>query len=291
MLYRIFRKNILFTALAAVFFGQCQSAQPEAAPAAQALQAGMPVDTIGPKKDSQKSAGSQGADIAEIATGVPQAAVVHPFSIEYLMGKYNPAGRSDFASFGAPYTDKTGMMLRGETFEAFKKMWAAAQKDGISLKIISATRTFDQQKNIWEGKWSRFARETPAAQARALKILEYSAMPGASRHHWGTDIDLNDLNNSAFEDNGKHRKVYDWLSEHAQEYGFCQPYSPKNAQRPNGYNEEKWHWSYLPLARPLLEQYKQKIADENIAGFRGADTAHSLKIVENYVQGINKACQ
>jgi LAS superfamily LD-carboxypeptidase LdcB len=156
------------------------------------------------------------------------------------------------------------------------------------LKIISGTRNFERQKEIWEGKWARFAKDAPAPKDRALKILEYSSMPGSSRHHWGTDIDLNDLNNSSFEKGGKHEKVYQWLAEHAHEYGFCQPYT---AGRPSGYREEKWHWSYTPLSKILLEQYKNNLSDADIKGFKGAETATEIGIVKNYVSGINSACK
>ncbi|MBN8682319.1 MAG: M15 family metallopeptidase [Chitinophagales bacterium] len=206
----------------------------------------------------------------------------------YLLGKFNPAERTDFVTVGAPYSDRAGMQLRQECFEAFKKMYEAAKKDGHTLKIISSTRTFAQQKGIWEGKWQRFAAEAPEAQARALKILEYSSMPGSSRHHWGTDIDLNDLNNPAFEGKGKYAKLYEWLQAHAHEYGFCQPYT---AGRPHGYFEEKWHWSYTPISQKLLEQYRSHLKDEDIQGFIGAETAKSIGIVQHYVLGINDACK
>lgn len=209
-------------------------------------------------------------------------------SADYLLGKFDPAAHPDFVTVGKPWSDKPGMMLRKEAFEAFKKMYAAAEKDGISLKIISSTRNFERQKEIWEGKWARFATEQPDPKKRALKILEYSSMPGSSRHHWGTDIDLNDLNNRTFEKGGVHQKTYDWLSAHAQEYGFCQPYT---AGRPSGYYEEKWHWSYTPLSKPLLEQYKNSLSDADIGGFKGADTAKEIEIVKNYVLGIAPACQ
>lgn len=206
----------------------------------------------------------------------------------YLLGKFNPAARPDFVAVGKPYADRSGMSLRREAFEAFQKMWKAAQKDGISLKIISSTRTFAQQKNIWEGKWARFAADAPDPKARALKILEYSSMPGASRHHWGTDLDLNDLNNPSFESGGKYEKVYRWLAAHAHEYGFCQPYT---AGRPHGYKEEKWHWSYTPLSKPLLEQYEKSVTDAAFSGFQGADTADEIQVVKHYVLGINSACR
>lgn len=208
-------------------------------------------------------------------------------SKEYLLGKFDPATHPDFVRVGKPYSDKPGMMLRKEAFEAFKKMWDSAKKAGVSLKIISSTRNFEQQKNIWEGKWERFSKEVPAPKGRALKILEYSSMPGSSRHHWGTDIDLNDLNNPSFEKGGKHQKVYEWLVAHAQEFGFCQPYT---AGRPHGYQEEKWHWSYTPLSKPLLAQYKASISDTEIQGFLGSDLAPEIGAVKHYVLGINQSC-
>ena len=211
-----------------------------------------------------------------------------PVDIAYLLGKFDPAARKDFVTVGKPYSDKSGMMLRKETFEAFKKMFEAAEKEGIALRIVSATRNFDRQREIWEGKWDRFAKNTPAAKERALKILEYSAMPGASRHHWGTDIDLNDLNNASFEKNGRFEKAYAWLAAHAREYGFCQPYT---AGRPSGYKEEKWHWSYLPLSRLFLEQYKNNVADDRIKGFKGDETAAEIGILKNFVLGINPDCR
>lgn len=226
-----------------------------------------------------------------VAAALTQPAAAPPPAVvdsAYLLGKFDPLSHPDFVAVGKPWSDKPGMYLRKETFEAFKKMFDAAGKEGIALNIISGTRNFQRQKEIWEGKWARFAKATPKAKDRALKILEYSSMPGSSRHHWGTDIDLNDLNNKSFEKGGQHEKMYKWLAVHAHEYGFCQPYT---AGRPTGYREEKWHWSYTPLSRYFLEQYKNTLSEADITGFKGAETATEIGIVKNYVLGINEACK
>ena len=223
---------------------------------------------------------------ASVSAATP--AMQDTFAREYLLGKFDPATRPDFVQVGKPYSDRTGMMLRKETFEAFQQMYQAAKADGIVLRIISSTRTFSQQKTIWETKWERFAKDAPLPKDRALKILQFSSMPGSSRHHWGTDIDLNDLNNPSFEKGGKYQKVYEWLQTHAHEYGFCQPYT---AGRAHGYQEEKWHWSYTALSRPLLQAYKNKLTDSDIQGFKGAELAPELHTVEYYVGDINTDCQ
>ncbi|CAA6807981.1 MAG: Peptidase M15, partial [uncultured Thiotrichaceae bacterium] len=122
-------------------------------------------------------------------------------AIAFLMGK---AGVEDrFATIASRYASRKGMKLDPKAYEAFKQMHAAAQKDGIKLVIKSATRNFNYQKGIWERKWTgarkvdgqNLSRSMPDHTRRALKILENSSMPGSSRHHWGTDIDLNSFNN------------------------------------------------------------------------------------------------
>jgi LAS superfamily LD-carboxypeptidase LdcB len=216
------------------------------------------------------------------------------FDIDYLLGKFDPATHPDFAKIPLEVTNKENVYLRKEVLEAFVNMRKAAIKDGVSLKIISATRNFQAQKGIWEAKWNgnrlvegenlSVSIKNPAQ--RAIKILRYSSMPGTSRHHWGTDIDINDLTDSYFL-SGKGKKEYEWLVKNAGKYGFCQVYSPKGEQRPQGYEEEKWHWSYIPTSEILLEQYQAKVKPEDIKGFQGAETAQSINVIQNYVLGIN----
>jgi LAS superfamily LD-carboxypeptidase LdcB len=112
-------------------------------------------------------------------------------------------------------------------------------------------------------------------------------MPGTSRHHWGTDIDLNNLNNEYFE-SGEGLKIYQWLTAHAHRFGFCQPYTSKTGGR-TGYEEEKWHWSYTPLSIPLLEEYKKTITLSDLTGFMGSGAAVKLDVIKNYVDGV--ACR
>ncbi len=220
-------------------------------------------------------------------------------SYTYLTGKFDPAEHPHFVKVAATYTDGDPYRLHEETYAAFQKMHAAALSDGVKLIIVSATRNFARQKQIWEAKWrgerllegAEKADEVyPDPAERALAILRYSSMPGTSRHHWGTDVDLNALNNAYF-DAGEGKKIHDWLTAHGPEYGFCQPYSPRGDDRPTGYNEERWHWSYLPLATQLTSYAATELRDRDISGFAGAEAAHRIEVVKNYVLGINPACK
>lgn len=214
--------------------------------------------------------------------------------INYLLGRFDPAKDSRFVVLDSSVARGSALKgyLRKETFLAFQKMSQAAKRDGIRLTIISATRNFDAQKKIWENKWNGKTKVEGKdlttvlnLKERARLIMLYSSMPGTSRHHWGTDMDLNSLDNAYFE-NGEGKKIYDWLTAHASEYGFCQPYTGKSDGR-TGYEEEKWHWSYLPLSKIFLEQYQKEISYSDINGFAGSETAKSLGSIENYVSGVH----
>jgi zinc D-Ala-D-Ala carboxypeptidase len=220
------------------------------------------------------------------------------FDTNYLTGKFDPTKHPDFMMIEPKHTTLDNAYLRKDAYNSFKKMYAEAAKEGIQLTIISATRNFAAQKLIWEGKWrgkikaedgSNLAQKIPDPIQRALKILEYSAMPSTSRHHWGTDMDLINLNNVYFE-KGKGAKAYQWLLLHAATFGFCQPYTQKGAARPTGYNEEKWHWSYQPISQQLTQLYAEKVPYNQINGFLGAETATNIHVINNYVQGISQTC-
>ncbi len=219
-------------------------------------------------------------------------------TIDYVTGKFDPKHEIDFVEIPIKFADRPGQWMRKDAFEAFKKMFESASNDGIKLIIRSAARNFDYQKGIWERKWTGqriLSDGTNASKIedqveRSLKILEYSSMPGSSRHHWGTDIDLNSFDNHWFE-KGEGAKVYQWLSENAHKFGYCQVYCEKGPNRKEGYNEEKWHYSYMPESDEILAFAKENLKIEDIQGFKGDQTAGSVKIIENYILGINSSCK
>jgi len=215
---------------------------------------------------------------------------------DYVMGKYEPNAHQDFTLIRAEHADREGMYVRKEAYEAFQKMYDHALKDGHRLIIRSAARNFNYQKGIWERKWKgetilsdgTKASDISDRKGRAKKILLYSSMPGTSRHHWGTDIDLNSFNNEYFKQ-GAGGKIYDWLKTHAATYGFCQPYTDKASGR-TGYEEERWHWSYQPIAKDLTRYSKEHLSNQMITGFLGDEAAQEIDVVTNYILGISSVC-
>lgn len=201
---------------------------------------------------------------------------------EDLLGHNKPEKDQSFVNLKAPYAFRTDAFLREEVALAFIKMADKAQKEGIQLVVISATRNWKYQKRIWESKWNQL---NGSDLERARQIMYYSSMPGTSRHHWGTDFDLNNLEPLWWEKT-EGQRIYSWLQHNAHEFGFFQPFSDQNKTRLSGYKEEKWHWSYAPLSIPIKRAYNQLVTYNDIQGFEGAHLAQELDVINLFVNGI-----
>jgi LAS superfamily LD-carboxypeptidase LdcB len=158
------------------------------------------------------------------------------------------------------YNDSIPLTLKAG--KAFVKMQKAAKKDGILLQIVSGYRSYDRQKSIWNRKFKTNKANGLSPEENIQKIIEYSTLPGTSRHHWGTEIDLIDgskkregdvLVAEKFHGNGPYVRMKEWMELNAAKYGFYLPYT-QNPDRP-GFYYEPWHYSYAPLSIPLLKSY------------------------------------
>ena len=203
-----------------------------------------------------------------------------------LLGKFDYKKDCNFSIVSSKYSSKT-IYLRNEVLLKFDQMYNAALKDGIKLVIISGTRSFNHQKYIWDRKWAKNIQKMDSISA-VKEIMKYSSMPSTSRHHWGTDIDLNNLENSYFEI-GEGKKIFDWLVENASKYGFHMTYDNQEETKRTGYKMEKWHWSYMPISEQFLIQFNEYINCENISSFKGSKFACHPKVdvIKNFVNGIN----
>ena len=213
---------------------------------------------------------------------------------DYLRGRFNPEKHPLFVKLGdhGIPCDRPHY-LRKEAAAALKKMYIAMKKDlpGVKFWVQSSTRNWNSQKAIWERRWKGIATKNKKATDAdiAAAILRSSSMPGTSRHHWGTDFDINVLKNDYYE-KGDGAKLYQWLKKHAGDYGFCKPYS---AGRTAGYMEERWHWSYLPLASDFQKRWNDLFGEtpEDIISdgrFQGAEGA--IADAPEYVNSIDESC-
>jgi LAS superfamily LD-carboxypeptidase LdcB len=173
-----------------------------------------------------------------------------------------------------------GHRLQGEVAKAFAALQAEAREAGFDLAVASSFRSFSRQLAIWNGKASgaravyddegravSIARLSPAQQLHA--ILRFSAIPGTSRHHWGTDLDVYDaaavppeyqLQLSAQEvaTGGVFDPLHCWLDARmaaGRSHGFFRPYD----RDCGGVAPERWHLSYAPLSIACAELFHSEM--------------------------------
>ena len=99
------------------------------------------------------------------------------------------------ALLGIEHSNLVGdsIKLEKNTFIAMEKMRKAALLDGVKIKVVSGFRDFERQKQIWNRKFKKFTIENNLSDLEAIKeIIRFSTIPGTSRHHWGTEIDVID---------------------------------------------------------------------------------------------------
>ena len=175
--------------------------------------------------------------------------------------------------------------IHPEVYDPLIDMIKAAQKDNIKLSVVSAFRSYQRQKQIWENKWGNRPNDDIH---HAKNILKWSAFPGTSRHHWGTDVDFNSVE-TAYWKSKEGEKVHKWLQNNAPKYGFCQTYDDG---RQHGYNSEPWHWSYMPVADRYLAQISNPAVLEVVLnqGVKGSKAVRQSGDLINYVTSIN-TCQ
>jgi LAS superfamily LD-carboxypeptidase LdcB len=156
--------------------------------------------------------------------------------------------------------------LHEHVIAPFLNVRRAALADGFDPVPQSSFRGFARQLAIWNGKFSGARPMFDAAglplDASALTpferieaILLWSALPGASRHHWGTDIDLIDRNatppgyrvqltQEEFAPAGPYGPLAEWLEVNAARFGFFRPFRGVLS----GVRPEPWHFSFAPVA-------------------------------------------
>lgn len=165
--------------------------------------------------------------------------------------------------------EKDGILGEMEALNAYYSLREEALRDGFVLKICSGFRSFERQLQIvnlkMQGKRAVLdAKEMPidisglSDREKLAHILRFSAMPGFSRHHFGTDFDIyaenllpkgQALQLTAHEyDEGMYfHSLGLFLEKSLNRYGFFRPFSGKGTVC-----AEPWHISYYPLAERYL---------------------------------------
>ena len=167
-----------------------------------------------------------------------------------------------------------GHRMTASAVKAFSAMQTAAAADGVDCQIVSSYRGFATQSVIWQKKWlgqrpilddddQPLDVRSFSDEHKLVAILRWSALPGGSRHHWGTDCDVFDaravkaqshhlqLVADEYLHDGVCAQLFQWLQEHAEQFDFYFPYATDHG----GVGVEPWHISYRPQAESIINNY------------------------------------
>lgn len=176
-----------------------------------------------------------------------------------------------------------------QLISALSALVQRAADSGFDMRVASGFRSFDRQLFIWNSKANglrpvldRFEQTVDlnalSDDEKVYAILQWSALPGASRHHWGTDIDVYDtsrmpegyqlqLTLEETQNDGCCAEFHAWLTQELQQpaHDFYRPYIPGLGS----IFPEPWHLSYAPLAHVFATHFtedllRKKIEDTDI---------------------------
>jgi LAS superfamily LD-carboxypeptidase LdcB len=185
----------------------------------------------------------------------------------------------------------------------------AALTAGMQLEIVSSFRDFKHQTAIWKAKFNgeRALRDRAGCEIRREEldepglidsILIWSALPGASRHHWGSEIDVFDaaalppgvrpqLVPEEFAAAGCFGRLNDWLDSNMRRFGFFRPYATDRG----GVQPEPWHLSYAAVSVEALNELRLDVLREALLGTdmpgREAVLARLPQLYERYVLAVD----
>lgn len=172
-------------------------------------------------------------------------------------------------------------LLHAGVVDAYRDLESRAREAGYDMRIASGFRSFDRQLEIWNAKangvrpvYDDNDRQVDMSLLSEIEqveaIMRFSALPGSSRHHWGTDFDVYDasrikpgyklqLNIAECRDDGPCAELHSWLEAELPHTDFYRPY----AQDAGGISPEPWHLSYRSLASEYAGRMSAEILQKS----------------------------
>lgn len=160
--------------------------------------------------------------------------------------------------------------LETETADAAILLIDAMRADGIDdVYVTSGYRTYAYQAYLFDKYIAEESAKHPDWNDEQIKaeVLTYSAAPGTSEHQTGLCLDLmtsemsglwnygSETPDNPYDKGFAETDAFEWLCEHAHEYGFILRY-PEDKVSVTKYSYESWHYRYVGVehATKIYEQ-------------------------------------
>ena len=161
--------------------------------------------------------------------------LVDKFSVDMLVNKHHHLSEDfvpdDLVTIDSEYASSDDLQCNHIALNAYKKMSEAASKEGYNIVINSAYRSYNDQVELSDLYLKSYGQEY---------VNKYVARPGYSEHQTGLAFDIGSRNVNVFGNS----KEYQWMQDHAYEYGFIHRFT-KAYEFITGFRSEPWHYRYV----------------------------------------------
>jgi LAS superfamily LD-carboxypeptidase LdcB len=197
---------------------------------------------------------------------------------------------------------KQKFLIHPSIKQSLQQLLKVAHQDGVNIAIVSAYRSFDRQLAIWNAKWignkTVLSADNQALEPSRLSLIEkfkaichFSALPGFSRHHWGTDLDIFcadaissghqvELTDREFGPKGPCNQLNLWLNDNLEKLGFYRPY----LRYQQGVAAEPWHISHYQTSTQILKSFNQSECFNHLKSAEIKDPDFIQTQLANYYQ-------
>lgn len=138
----------------------------------------------------------------------------------------------------------SSLQMQTEAAAAFDEMRQAANATGLHLMACSTYRSVERQTELYDAEVQKWIGKGYAEADAREKAATVVMIPGCSEHNTGLAVDVGSVTNQRVEEDFEDEPEFDWLQEHAAEYGFILRY-PSDKQAITGVSYEPWHYRYV----------------------------------------------
>ena len=136
------------------------------------------------------------------------------------------------------YVLGNGESVDARIYPYLQEMVDAARATGLTLSVWEGYRSHQEQMEMMEQYIQDYIEAGHTREEAETMARDWVAEPGTSEHELGLAVDINA---DKEEDS---QAVYDFLAEHAWEYGFILRYPPEK-EDVTGISYEPWHYRYV----------------------------------------------
>ena len=192
---------------------------------------------------------------------------------------------------------ESGQFALRDVMEAYQRLREKAAQDGWHLILVSGHRSFTSQRRVWN-HYDQSLRKMASLdeKSRVRAIMNTVSVPGLSRHHWGTEMDISEetlrgqLVKIHPDTPPRVLDFYRWMEQNASAFGFCRVYLGQHG----AVMDEPWHWSYFPFSRVYEKQFMEIRDFTRIMDDRVANVGFLMKnfpwILKKEISSVNNEC-